>query len=60
MMRFQHVDPLADTTVGWLLDEWLHRVRLISMGRSRATRASPTAGSRRALPRTGPCSVASG
>ena len=29
-MRFQHVDPLADTTVGWLLDEWLHRVRLIS------------------------------
>ena len=30
MMSFQHVDPLADTTVGWLLDEWLHRVRLIS------------------------------
>ena len=30
MMRMQHVGPLADATVGWLLDEWLHRVRLIS------------------------------
>ena len=30
MMRVQHVSPLADMTVGWLLEEWLHRVRLVS------------------------------
>jgi len=30
MVRVQHVSPLADVTVGWLLDEWLHRVRLVS------------------------------
>ena len=30
MIRIQHVSPTADVTVAWLLEEWLHRVRLLS------------------------------